>query len=331
MEKLSFIRSIGPNKWRVYSRDGKNLGTFHSRAAAEKRLAQIEMFKHMKNKRSSQWEKIYAQVSKGSISEEATFSGTMRELRQENPDQVEDFLRSFQSAFEEAVSEGLEDPEPIALMQARQDCNLQKKAAPLPTLPPAPPSDTSPLFTVKAIRKGDNLISPKDQYLYADFDQIDEVIVWIDEVLSRTVGSVIFMVTSPHYPIPVFFNPENTKDSSNIHFYNMVGHFKKKSEIEPRWFKLAQFAVQMGQPEAAGRSLAEIVKFLITRIPEEKRGVHLGKLRNKIWNLNELELAEKHSPPTASIGQSITFLKTVLQGHSPQYIRTVLTSLVQAL
>lgn len=44
----------GQNKWRVYSEDGKNLGTYDSYEAAEKRRKQIEMFKHIpKGKRRS--------------------------------------------------------------------------------------------------------------------------------------------------------------------------------------------------------------------------------------------------------------------------------------
>ncbi len=42
------IRKIGPKTWRVYSEDGKNLGTYHSEEGAKKRLRQVEYFKHKK-------------------------------------------------------------------------------------------------------------------------------------------------------------------------------------------------------------------------------------------------------------------------------------------
>ena len=43
------IRKIGKNKWRLYSRAGdRNLGTFNSRAAAEKHEREVEYFKHIK-------------------------------------------------------------------------------------------------------------------------------------------------------------------------------------------------------------------------------------------------------------------------------------------
>lgn len=38
------------SKFCVKSESGKNLGTYRSRLAAKRRLAQVEMFKHMKKK-----------------------------------------------------------------------------------------------------------------------------------------------------------------------------------------------------------------------------------------------------------------------------------------
>ena len=45
--KVSYIRQVG-GKWRVFSEKGKNMGTFPTKALAEKRLRQIEYFKHQK-------------------------------------------------------------------------------------------------------------------------------------------------------------------------------------------------------------------------------------------------------------------------------------------
>lgn len=43
------IRKVkGKNKWRVMSKSGRNLGEYTSRSAAEKRLRQVEYFKHKK-------------------------------------------------------------------------------------------------------------------------------------------------------------------------------------------------------------------------------------------------------------------------------------------
>lgn len=50
--KVSTIRKVpGKNKWRVLSKKGKNLGEYGSKEKAEKRLQQVEMFKHMKGKK----------------------------------------------------------------------------------------------------------------------------------------------------------------------------------------------------------------------------------------------------------------------------------------
>lgn len=44
--------SCGGGKYKVTSHKGKNLSKCMSSGAADKRLAEVEMFKHMKNKRS---------------------------------------------------------------------------------------------------------------------------------------------------------------------------------------------------------------------------------------------------------------------------------------
>jgi hypothetical protein len=44
------IRKVAPKTWRVVSKTGKNLGETSSLAAAKKRLATIEYFKHRDKK-----------------------------------------------------------------------------------------------------------------------------------------------------------------------------------------------------------------------------------------------------------------------------------------
>jgi len=103
------------------------------------------------------------------------------------------------------------------------------------------------------------------------------------------------------------------------------------SSVTPRMFKLAAAVIQMGEPEAAGKGVADIVKFLLQRISLERRNTSMFKLRKKIWELNEQEIASKKTPSSASLGQSITFIKTILNGHDPAYIRKVLTHIVRNL
>jgi hypothetical protein len=44
----SYVRKVG-SKWCIFSEDGSNLGCKNSKKEAEDRLAEIEMFKHMKS------------------------------------------------------------------------------------------------------------------------------------------------------------------------------------------------------------------------------------------------------------------------------------------
>lgn len=49
LKEEAYIRKVG-KQWCVFSEEGRRLGCYSSRPAAEKRLKQIEMFKHMKMK-----------------------------------------------------------------------------------------------------------------------------------------------------------------------------------------------------------------------------------------------------------------------------------------
>lgn len=91
--------------------------------------------------------------------------------------------------------------------------------------------------------------------------------------------------------------------------------------------KFAAVTIEMGDPKRAGESIAEIIKFLTSRIDPSKRYDSINKLRNKIINLNEHDIAAKQTPPTASLGQSISFVKTILIGHDPAYIREILANI----
>ena len=47
-KKISHIKKLkNKRKWRVYSKGGKNMGTYSSESAAKKRLQQIHYFKNM--------------------------------------------------------------------------------------------------------------------------------------------------------------------------------------------------------------------------------------------------------------------------------------------
>jgi transcription termination factor NusB len=88
-------------------------------------------------------------------------------------------------------------------------------------------------------------------------------------------------------------------------------------------------AIDLGDPEYAGKYLSDVLKFVMRRISQERRVKSLENLRKKIYYLNEYEMAAKRVPPSSAIGQSITLLKHILLEHDPKYIRAVLNSVVK--
>lgn len=88
---------------------------------------------------------------------------------------------------------------------------------------------------------------------------------------------------------------------------------------------------ELGDPVLVGKYLANIIKFTLNRISPEKRPGAIDSLRKKLYALNERELSDKKMPPSAAMGQSITFVKTVLFNHDQSYIREVLNNLVRSL
>lgn len=121
MEKTAIIRKLPNGKYRVYSHTGKNLGTSDTLAEATERLREVEYFKH-KNKKSQerriQLLTIFAQ-------EEPSYSAIMRDLNKNDKDQLEPFMQSFKTAFDEANLDNLEDADKIALMTAMKAINYK--------------------------------------------------------------------------------------------------------------------------------------------------------------------------------------------------------------
>lgn len=101
------------------------------------------------------------------------------------------------------------------------------------------------------------------------------------------------------------------------------------AEDDMRAMKKMASAIDLGNPEYAGKYLSDVLKFVMRRISQEKRVKSLENLRKKIYYLNEYEMASKRVPASSAIGQSITLLKHILLEHDPKYIRTVLNSVVK--
>lgn len=107
--------------------------------------------------------------------------------------------------------------------------------------------------------------------------------------------------------------------------------FNKSKKIKlPSFVKNAALS-ELGDPEIVGQYLSDIIRFTIKRIKPESRPKAILKLRSKIYNLNEYELANKKLPASASMGQAITFVKHVLFNHDVTYVRKVLNSITKNL
>lgn len=53
MKIHEIIRKVGKKSWRLYSKSGKNLGTYGSRSGAEKREREVQYFKHANESQDS--------------------------------------------------------------------------------------------------------------------------------------------------------------------------------------------------------------------------------------------------------------------------------------
>ena len=73
--------------------------------------------------------------------------------------------------------------------------------------------------------------------------------------------------------------------------------------------------LNLGDPILVGKYLSDIVKFILNRISPGKRQGAVNRLKEKFYYLNEYELSSKKMPASSAIGQSITFVKTVLFQH----------------
>lgn len=113
---------------------------------------------------------------------------------------------------------------------------------------------------------------------------------------------------------------------------NSLIKFNKKHPVKVKKKLIKNAAVsELGHPALVGKYLADIVKFTLNKLPLEKRAPALLKLREKFYAFNADEISQKNSPPTAAIGQSITFVKHVLINQNPLYIREVLNNLASNL
>lgn len=122
------------------------------------------------------------------------------------------------------------------------------------------------------------------------------------------------------------------KQPERVALQNSLVKFDKihKIKLDKKLIKNAAVS-ELGDSKAVGAYLANIVHFILNRVPVEKRLVARDNLKQKFALMGEGEIASKHLPDSAAIAQSITFVKHVLFNHDANYIREVLNSLVNAL
>lgn len=102
-------------------------------------------------------------------------------------------------------------------------------------------------------------------------------------------------------------------------------------DINSKFVKLAAAPPQLGDPQLVGKYLANIIRFTLNRISPQSRPGSINKMKHKIYNLNDMEISQKKMPPASSMGQAITFVKHVLFGQDPKYVRQVINYIVRSL
>lgn len=112
--KTSKIRKLPSGKWRVLSSKGKNLGTYKTRGEALKRLRAVEFFK-----RQSYFNHFEQLIKNAEDQSNDTYSGIIRSLRQEHPEKVTNFMKTFSAYFNHAQQQNLNSPETWALSQTK--------------------------------------------------------------------------------------------------------------------------------------------------------------------------------------------------------------------
>ena len=125
---------------------------------------------------------------------------------------------------------------------------------------------------------------------------------------------------------------ENIKDPAKHALHRAIHIFHKKYQIKFNKKLIKNAAVsELGDPKLVGKYMADIIRFTLKKISPENRPKSILSLKNKIYYLNENEIAQKKMPASSAMGQSITFVKHVLFSREADYIRKVLNSIVENL
>ena len=122
---------------------------------------------------------------------------------------------------------------------------------------------------------------------------------------------------------------------SGVEDHQSVALLQAKQSVafldESRFLKLAQTIMSSNRnPQEVGASLAGVIKILMGKLPYDRRDA-LENMRGKILKLNPTEISTSSMPETAAYGQSITLIKTLLNGYGSEYIKQVITFTARSL
>jgi hypothetical protein len=155
-----------------------------------------------------------------------------------------------------------------------------------------------------------------------------------DIIEAKSFWGLIQNLRKAQYNDTIFDENENKDRYLDTEVFlnkSLNANLSMTQRSQDRMFKAAKSVVDMGSPEEAGKGIAAIIQFIMKRMDYVKRPHHIMNLKRKIWYLNENDIASKNAPQTAALGQAITFIKTILQGHNPDYIRKVLAEVIRHL
>lgn len=121
---------------------------------------------------------------------------------------------------------------------------------------------------------------------------------------------------------------EKLKLPERVALQNALVKFDKvhKVKLDKKLIKNAAVA-ELGNAQAVGAYLANIVRFILNRVPPDKRLNAISSLKRKFSVINPNEISDKHLPDSAAVAQSITFVKHVLFNHDASYVHEVLNNL----
>ncbi len=93
-------------------------------------------------------------------------------------------------------------------------------------------------------------------------------------------------------------------------------------------FKEAQALLD---PDVVARQIVDIIKVMISQMSPESQLKAIPNLKNKIDDLNIIELSGKKMLGGAPIGTSISLIKNILNGKDAAFILSVINKLEQYL